>query len=187
MPRMETLGLSDSSTRTESRLKSLFWPSIQTATDVDYLGTQGYWVCTIVAALSLGFLLLSGQLIVGLLIMLFFYLGGVGVRERSFYAAAVVLMMYIIDTIFSGFGVVRLLIGALLISNLRATWIASRWKPEAEEAALPPRLADTLGDKFADQLPMWLWPKVRIPYYIFSVGFLIAAFTGTMVLLRKGR
>jgi hypothetical protein len=41
--RMETLNLSDSTPRSESRLKSLFWPSIQNGADVDYLGTPGYW------------------------------------------------------------------------------------------------------------------------------------------------
>lgn len=40
---METLNLSDSTPRSESRLKSLFWPSIQNGADVDYLGTPGYW------------------------------------------------------------------------------------------------------------------------------------------------
>jgi hypothetical protein len=46
---MQTLGLSDSTVRTKSRLKSLFWPSIQSGADVDYLAVQGFWVCTIVA------------------------------------------------------------------------------------------------------------------------------------------
>ena len=41
---MQTLGLTDSAPRTEGRLKSLFWPSIKTGDDVDYLGTQGFWV-----------------------------------------------------------------------------------------------------------------------------------------------
>jgi len=43
---MQTLGLSDSTIRSESRLKSLFWPSIQSGADVDYLAVQGFWVCT---------------------------------------------------------------------------------------------------------------------------------------------
>jgi hypothetical protein len=186
MSRMETLGLSDSTAPTESRLKSLFWPSIQTGTDVDYLGAQGYWVCTLVAVFSFVFLVVSGQPISGTLILLFYYLGGVGVRERSRYAAAVVLLMYVLDTFFSGPGVVRLLLGALLLSNLRATWIASRWKSDSEEAALPPRLGDTLGDKFADRLPMWLWPKVRIGYYVFSAGSLIVILVGLIVIVRRG-
>ena len=184
---METLGLSDSTVRTESRLKTLFWPSIQTATDVDYLGTQGYWVCAVSAALTFGILAFSGHWVMATLIFLFFYLGGVGVRERSVYAAAVVLLMYLIDTMSTGLGVVRVLIGALLISNMRATWIASQWKPESEEAVLPPRLGETLGDKFADQLPLWLWPKVRIPYYIFSAGFLLVSSIGWIILLQKGK
>lgn len=69
--------------------------------------------------------------------------------------------------------VVRILITALLISNLRATWIASSWKADSEAAILPPRMAETLGDRFADRLPQWLWPKVRIPYYIFAGVLLV--------------
>jgi hypothetical protein len=178
MRRMETLGLSDSSPRSENRLKSLFWPSIQTATDVDYLGAQGYWVCTFVAIISFLFLAFTGHVVSGTVTLLFYYLGGVGVRERSRYAAAVVLLMYVIDTFLTGPGVLRILIGALLLSNLRATWIASQWKPESEEAALPPRLDATLGDKFADQWPQLLWPKLRVPYYVFSVGVLLVVFVG---------
>jgi hypothetical protein len=186
LPCMETLGLSSSTARTESRLKSLFWPSIQSGSDVDYLGAQGYWVCTIVAILSFLFCLFTGQLIIGTLISLFFYLGGVGVRERSFYAAAAVLLMYFMDTMVSGIGVVRVLIGALLISNLRATWIASRWKAESDEATMPPRLSETFSDKFADQLPPWLWPKVRIPYFVFSAGLLLVISAGLIAIRARG-
>jgi hypothetical protein len=182
---METLGLSGSTPRTESRLKSLFWPSIETGTDVDYLGSQGYWVCTVVAVLSIVLLLSSGQAVIALVTFVFFYLGGVGVRERSQYAAAAVLLMYVLGTFTTSPGVVRILIGALLLSNLRATWIASRWKPESAEAELPPRLSETFADKFADRLPMWLWPKVRVPYYIFSAGCLIVFCAGLVVMLGR--
>jgi hypothetical protein len=178
---METLGLSDSGPRTDSRLKSLFWPSIQTGTDVDYLGSQGYWICTFVAVVSLIFLLIRGETIAAFSIALFYYLGGVGVREGSRYAAAVVLLMYVLDTFFSGVGVMRVIFIALLLSNMRATWIASTWRPESEEAAPPPRLSETLADKFADQLPTWLWPKLRIPFYIFSAGFLLLVLIGLSV------
>jgi hypothetical protein len=172
---MERLGLSDSTPRTESRLTALLWPSIETGSDVDYLGAQGYWVCTAVAVLSCVFSLLSGQPVVAALVLFFYYLGGVGVRQRSRYAAVVVFILFLADMLVSGLSVLRVLIGALLLSNVRATWIAAKWKPKAEEAVLPPRLSETLGDKFADMLPEWLWPKVRILYYIFSVCLL--AFT----------
>ena len=170
---METLGLSDSTQRAESRLKSLFWPSIESGADVDYLGTQGYWICTLVAMLNFIVSTLGGYPVIGFLILLFFYLGGVGVRERSRYAAAMVLIIYVTDSIASGIGVIRILFSALLLSNFRATWIAAQWRPESEEAAMPPRLGETWSDKFADTLPAWLWPKIRYIYYILSICFLV--------------
>ncbi len=175
---METLGLSDSTQRSESRLKALFWPSIQGATDVDYLGTQGYWVCTIVALVSLGFFIFSGHPVFGVAVFLLYYVGGIGVRERSPYAAGIVFVLYLAGTIFGAFSVLRIIFTALLLSNLRATWIASRWKPDSEEAVLPPRLNETFFDKIADQLPQWLWPKIWIPYYIFVVVLIALFFLG---------
>jgi hypothetical protein len=182
---MQTLGLSDSPPRTESRIQSLFWPSIQTGSDVDYLGAQGYWVCTAAAVLAFLFSVISGHAIVASVVLLFYYLGGVGVRERSRYAAAVVLIFFAADTLTSGPNLLRVLMGALLMSNFRATWIASRWKPGSEEAVLPPRLGETWGDKFSDKLPEWLWPKVRVPYYVFSAGFLVLTAAGLVVMISR--
>jgi hypothetical protein len=181
---MQTLGLSDSTPRTEGRLKSLFWPSIQTASDLDYLGAQGYWVCAAVAAISLVFLSISGHAFLGILVFLFYYLSGVGVRERSRYAAAAVLVVYVADLLVSGPSALRVLLAALLLSNLRATWIASRWKPESEEAVLPPRFSETWSDKFADQLPMWLWPKVKVLYYLLSACYLVLSAVGLTMIFR---
>ncbi len=161
---MQTLGLSDSTPRTENRLKNIFWPSVQTATDVDSLGTQGYWICAVLAVFVFGSLTISGHPVIGVFLLLFYYLGGVGIREHSRYAAGVVLGLFVVDMLSSGPSVLKILIAALLLSNFRATWIASRWKPGADEAVAPPRFDETLGDKFADNLPMWLWPKARIPY-----------------------
>ena len=163
---MQTLGLSDSTTRSENRLKSLFWPSIQSGADVDYLAVQGFWVCTIVGLMSFIFAgLLARQPIIGFVILLLFHLGGVGVREHNPYAAAIVLIYYVIDFLASfvllfatnpGIGVVKVIVVALLLSNLRATWIASGWKPDSEEAALPPRLGETFFDKLADKWPAFI-------------------------------
>jgi hypothetical protein len=178
---METLGLADSTPRSESRIKSLFWPSIHSAADADYLGTQGYWLCTLIAVLSLGFSLLVGQALVGVLAFLMYYLGAVGVRERSPGAAAMVLVMSIAEIVVSGPSVLRIIIVALLVSNLRAAWIAGGWKPDSDQAAPPPRLNETWGDKLADQLPQWLWPKIRIPYFIFAFILLVLVATGIVV------
>jgi hypothetical protein len=154
---------------------------------VDYLGTQGYWVCTVVAVFSAIVLAIAGQAIMALAVFLFNYLGGVGVRERSRYAAAAVLVVYVLDTLLVGPGVARVIIAALLLSNLRATWIASQWKPESEEAILPPRLVATWSDKLSDQFPTWLWPKVRILYYFFSAGYLMLVAWGLVIILGRSR
>lgn len=182
---MQTLGLSDRTTRSEGRLKSLFWPSIQTGDDVDYLGTQGFWVCIIVAVLSLVLSVFAGHEIIGTVVLLFFFLGGVGVREHSRYAASVVLLLYIVDTIATGPNALRLGIAAVLFSNLRATWIASRWNPASTEATPPPRLQETWSDKFADSMPIWLWPKTRYFFYVFSIGFLMLEAVGVAMILRR--
>lgn len=182
---MQTLGLSDSTTRTESRLKSLFWPSIQTGDDVDYLGMQGFWICIMVAVLSFVLSAFTGHEIIGAVVLLFFFLGGVGVREHSRFAASVVLVLYVVDTIASGPGALRLFIAAVLFSNLRATWIASGWNPESAEATPPPRFRETWSDKFADSMPMWLWPKARYFFYVFSIGFLMLEAAGLSMILRR--
>ncbi len=183
---METLGLSDPTPRSESRIKALFWPSIETGTDVDYLGAQGYWVCTLVAVVSCIFLFASGQPILGTVVLLFYYVGGVGVRQRSRYAAVVVFVLFLADALLSHMNVARVLFAALLLSNLRATWISAEWKPGSEEASLPPRLSQTWGDKFADKFPEWLWPKVRIIYYVFSVGWLTIIAAGLAIYALRG-
>ena len=183
---MQTLGLSESTPRSDGYLKSLFWPSIQSGADVDYLGAQGYWVCTLVAVFSFLFLLISEHPILAIVVLLLYYLGGVGVRERSRYAAIFVFALYALDTLSSGIGVIRVLFGALLLSNCRATWIAATWRPESDEAALPPRLGETWNDKFADKFPAWLWPKVRIFYYVFSIGVVLIVQLAMVATILRG-
>jgi hypothetical protein len=182
---MQTLNLSDSMPRSEGRIKSLLWPSVQSSSDVDYLGAQGYWVCVAVAVLSLVVLVISGQPIIGTFVLLFYYLGGVGVRERSQYAAGCVSVAYLLDTVATGPSIVKIVLAALLLSNFRATWIAARWKPDSEEAVLIPRWSETWTDKFVDKLPTFLWPKVRILFYILSVCYLILAVIGVIVLIHR--
>ena len=171
--------------RSESRIKSLFWPSIQSSSDVDYLGAQGYWVCVAVAVLSFVVFIISNQLIIGTFVLLFYYLSGVGVREGSRYAAGCVSIAYLTDMLASGPSIVKIILAALLLSNFRATWIAANWKPDSEEAAPLPRWSETWTDKFVDKLPTFLWPKLRIFYYILSVCYLTLAVIGLAVLIHQ--
>jgi hypothetical protein len=146
---METLGLSDSTPRTGGRLKSLFWPSVQTSSDVDYLGSQGLWVCSAIGVLSFAVLAFAGKPILGLFILLLYYLSGVGVREGSRYAAGWAFATYFGDMVITGPHIVKILLSALRLSNFRAIWIASRWKPDSQESAPPPRWSETWTDKFS--------------------------------------
>jgi hypothetical protein len=179
MPRMETLDLSGTAPRSENWLKSLLWPTIQNAADMDYLGLQGFWVCVIVAILDF-IPAFTGAWITSILAAVFFYLGAVGVREHSRVAAACVLLLFVLNLILQP-GVLGLLIAALLLSNLRATWISASWKPGSDQAAPPPRLAETWSDKFSDQFPRWLWPKIRILYDVFATAMLVLAVIGVAV------
>jgi hypothetical protein len=191
---MQTLGISDSTSRSESRLKSLFWPSIESGADVDYLAVQGYWVCTLVATLSLVLLVAANQAIIGAVVFLLFHLGGAGVREHSRFAATIIFVYYVVDTLASfklflgspGSIVLRVIIAALLLSNLRATWIAARWRSGSDEAGLPLRLDDTWADKLANKWPTWVWPKIRLIYYVFSIGFLLLVSFSLAVMALRG-
>jgi hypothetical protein len=130
-------------------------------------------------------LIISNHPLLAVFVFLVFYLGGVGVRERSSYAAGCVLAIYVIDTFVSGAGIVRVLFAALLLANFRAIWIASHWRPDSEEAAPAPRWSESWSDKFADQLPMWLWPKIRIPYYVLSICYLLLSLVGIAAIVRR--
>lgn len=192
---MQTLGLSDSTVRTEGRLKSLFWPSIQTGADVDYLAVQGFWVCTGVGLVSLAWTF-SIQPVTAFVIFLLFHFGGVGVREHNPFAAGIMLVYYLLDFLSSivfvfanspGAGVIKVIVIALLLSNLRATWVASGWKSDSEEAALPPRMGETFADKLSDKWPAFIWPKVKWVYYIFSFACLVLIVAGLIVGMLRGR
>ena len=185
MAPMQTLGLSESTPRTEGRLKSLFWPDIQNSSDVDYLGTQGFWVCVAVAIFSFAVSAFVGQIVSGTVVLLFYYLSGVGVRERSRFAAVMALAMYVSELIVVRPGVIRVAVVAVLFSNLRATWIAAQWKANSQETDWPSRLDETWGDKFSDKWPVWLWPKVRVIYYVFSICLLLLTLVGVAVILQR--
>src|SRR4051812_37049164 len=96
---MQTLGLDPSNSRSDSRLKSLFWPTVANQMDVDYLTTQGFWICFLVAVLTFILSVTSGGF-GGIIEAVFFYWGGNGVRQRSRVAAACVFVLYSLESVF---------------------------------------------------------------------------------------
>lgn len=180
MPRMQTLGVSDSTPKSDSRLKNIFWPTIRSGTDVDTLGSQGFWICVIVGVFCALTNAFAGQALPGFLLFLYFYFGGMGVREHSCYAASAVFAMFLVITVM-GPGILTIAGCVLLLSVLRATFIASFWEKREGMTEMPIRFNETWKDKFADQWPAWLWPKVRIVYYIYSVVLFALMSVGVVI------
>lgn len=96
---MQTLGLSGETKRRDGFFRSIFWPTVENAWDVDYLGQQGFWICLLIAGFQFGFALLTGSpllIAVGLLAAVLYLVGGMGVREKSWPAAAMICACYLL-------------------------------------------------------------------------------------------
>jgi hypothetical protein len=185
---MQTLGLTPTR-RTDGRIKSLFWPTVGNDVDVDYLTAQGFWVCFLVATITLAASILSGTYLAGGVESLFYYLGGIGVRQRSRVAAVSIFVAYTLAGFVlarysaGSFGIGRVIFMALLLANVRAVWLAANWRRIGETDESPIRMSDTLSDKISDRLPPLIWPRARLVFYLFAlleVGFLILALFAPM-------
>jgi hypothetical protein len=183
---MQTLGLSGESRRSDGRLKSIFWPTVENAWDVNYLGQQGFWICVIVAAIQLASAALSAAafstnpilLVSYVIAALVFLVGGMGVREASWPAAAMVFSLALTGLLYimamGKFpGILSIFAAGVLLSNVRAAFLASEWKPAGEGEDKPTRFNETLVDKFVDQMPAKLWPRMQ--HYFFAVGAAVLA------------
>jgi len=188
---MQTLGLSGESRRSDGRLKSIFWPTVENAWDVDYLGQQGFWICVVVAAIQVIAGALSGNPIVFVTnsaIALVFLIGAMGVREASWPAAALIFGLYfagILSAMAMGQfpGILSIFAAAVLLSNVRASFLASEWRPAAEDEDRPARFNENLRDKLVDQLPAKAWPIVQIPFYALAALLLLLSLAGIGVIL----
>ena len=168
--KMQTLGLSDSTSRTESRWRALLWPTISNEGNFDYITTQGLWICFVVAGFTVVLSALAGSPGMGTFEGAFFFFAGLGVRQRSRVAAITAFSAYLLSALVlqrytgNGFGILRIIFLALLFANIRGNWLSARWAKDQQAIPLP-RLNQTFGDKLSDQLPMYLWPKARFLFY----------------------
>lgn len=186
---MQTLGLSGESKRSDGRLKSIFWPTVENAWDVNYLGQQGFWICLVIALFqTIGTALLGSALflVLGGCTFVIFVIGGMGVRQASWPAAALIFTIFfagMIDTLTKGNppGVLTIIAAAVLLSNVRAAFLASEWRPAAEGEDRPTRFNETFTDKLVDQLPAKAWPILRVPFFIMASLYLLLIFVGFAV------
>jgi hypothetical protein len=124
----------------------------------------------------------SLMLILGLIAFLIFALGGIGVREAS-WPAAIVFTMFVAglaDTMARGTlpGIFSIAAAAILLSNVRAAFLASEWRPAGPDEDRPTRFNESFGDKFVDQMPAKVWPVARVPFFIISTLYLVLVFAG---------
>lgn len=186
---MQTLGLSSESKRSDGRLKSIFWPTVENAWDVNYLGQQGFWICLVIAIFQMIVTAMVGSplfLILGAVTFLIFFIGGMGVREASWPAAALVFTIFfagMIDTVGRGRlpGIFTVIAAAVLLSNVRAAFLASEWRPAAEDEDRPTRFNESFSDKLVDQLPGKAWPILRVPFFIVASLYLLLILLGFAV------
>jgi hypothetical protein len=191
---MQTLGLSSKPQPTDNLFKRLFWPAIESQYDVDLLGQQGFWVCTIVAVLSLIVMLVLGTPVTGVFTALVFFLGGCGVRQRSLAAAAMVFTLYLINWVGGivigsvGNPLVPLVILMLLFANVRATVMSRSWMAQSVgsvEQEFPERSMETMTDRFANKLPAAVWPKSRYVFFPLAGILLMLTITGVVMMKRR--
>ena len=136
---------------------------------------QGFWICVLVATVTFVMAMFQQTFIVGVMESLFYYMGGIGVRQRSRVAAISVFFAYTLGgfvlakhSAAGAFGIGRILFTALLLANVRAIWIAARWRSEGVPDEPSVRLNATIMDKIANRLPLLVWPKVRVIFYVFA-------------------
>ena len=155
----------------------MFWPANQPY-EADTLGQQGLWVCIVVAVVSAGFALVQGHPLLGLLLLAFYWTGGMGVRVHSVTAAVIVAAGYLGSVIMAVLlgalpGVLDVIISGLLLANIRGTYIAASWKRRGEPDMFPERLNTSFTDRLIDQWPARFWPSGQFLFY--AVAFVYGA------------
>jgi hypothetical protein len=178
---VQTLGITDRQQEPDNIFRRIFWPSNHAA-DVDALGQQGFWVCLAAAILSLVQVAFQGHWILSLSFAVFYFLGGIGVREHSRVAAIMVATFFVLNLVGSAVvfgmppGFIPLGILCLLLANIRGTWIASRWQNVAD--AFPDRLQETWRDRLVDVLPARMWPAGKYFFFLIGIGLFVMSGLG---------
>jgi hypothetical protein len=146
----------------------------------------------VLGTLSGALLLITGQFLVGLLTAFIFFAGACGVRERSVLAASLIFAIQLISVLSAYFiagvppnPVVSIVILMLLLANIRAAVISSRWMAapaEERDTDLPERSTFTAADRFANALPVKLWPMIKYVFFAASAIYLVLTILGAVFL-----
>jgi hypothetical protein len=164
-------------------MTNLLWPKIRNEWDVNDLGRQGFWLCLIIALFQLIAAAIVPDVWMRLLAVLsavVFVVGAMGIREANWPAAALMFVFFAItlgDNIVNGRmpSILHFIAGLILLSNVRAAFLASRWQPIAEGDIRPSRPTRSFGDRLANRIPSKWWPRPRVAF--FAVATLLVLFT----------
>jgi hypothetical protein len=181
---MSMLGLDSEPTKDDNLFQRLFWPSNQPG-EMDTLGQQGFWVCLIVGLISGVVSILTGHPVVGLLVAVFYWLGGIGVREHSVVAAVFVAVGYLLSVLAAVFtlrvpGMLDIICSGLLLANIRGTYIAAKWKKLGDPEAFPDRLDGSFSDWLVDQMPARVWPAGQFVFYVVRALYVLLLLLGAI-------
>jgi hypothetical protein len=196
---MQTLNLSGTSKESDGFLKRLFWPTVENAWDVDALGVQGFWLCFILG--SANFIFCAGVALVapvffmrvfmlagGGILFLTYFIGGMGVRQANWGAALAIFTFYVASQIATKQipSFLSFIFAGILLSNVRATFLASRWQPASEDEDRPTRFNETFRDKLVDQWPQRAWPVLKYPFYVLDAILLLLLMASMVLQQRNG-
>ena len=181
---MQTLGLSDSTPKTSSRIKELFWPKIDDEVAAVTAARNAMYASFLIAA-GTALAVFAVPQNYGIWIDVALYvMVGIGVRQLSRTAALTGFILYglswllVPGSMLSGAIVIRLILTALLLNGVRAASYAHLvHKEHAIEGVANPAL-DTTGLSRAsvavENLPSRLWPILKGPFFVslYGLGFL---------------
>jgi signal peptidase I len=172
---METLGISPSTPKPTSRLKELFWPTIEDEVAAVTAARNAMYACLFIAAMSGAVGLMAGQTWV-LVDVLLFAMAGIGVRQLSRAAAITAMLMYALAWLGTGgFSILRPIVLAILLGGVRAAAFAHHLKNDAREAVANPPMDTSAMSRIGillEELPRRAWPAIHGPFLV-MLGLLV--------------
>jgi hypothetical protein len=83
-----------------------------------------------------------------------------------------------------GFGILRIICLGLLLSNMRATFLAAQWVVSRTEPP-PAPMSQTALERFADLMPRRVWPIGQYVFYVLAAIEFLMLFAA--LFLSRGR
>ena len=130
---MQSLGLSDSTPKTEGRFRALFWPTIDSDIAAETAVRNAMYATWGISAVTCLLILTGAVQAYGLIEVALFLALGIGIRQFSVAASALALLLYLADVGASlrqgqmGLGIVTVIVIGLFLSAFRASLFMYRW------------------------------------------------------------